>query len=238
MRRGFTLIELLVVIAIIAILAAILFPVFARAREKARMASCQSNLKQLGLAILMYAQDYDEKFPRDVGWNNSGSFYHWPSEIFPYVKNVQLFACPSTTRAGLRIFAAPPGGRVWWVSTDFGPNGGRIQCSYGINFYLVREDPGSWRQALKLAQLRTPAETMMIADNAHPIHACGSPQYRVAYAETCGHWCHPERRLPRNTRHNEGSNICFADGHVKWLNHRMIIKISGGGCRARFNGYP
>jgi len=88
-RRGFTLIELLVVIAIIAILAAILFPVFARAREKARTASCQSNLKQLGIAYLMYAQDYDETLPV-YAVTTAGS---WRIQILPYIKNRQRMTC-------------------------------------------------------------------------------------------------------------------------------------------------
>ena len=94
-RKGFTLIELLVVIAIIAILAAILFPVFARAREKARTSSCQSNLKQIGIAAAMYAQDYDERYA--VCWqyapNPTQAWY--PALLYPYVKNDQLFTCPS-----------------------------------------------------------------------------------------------------------------------------------------------
>ncbi|MFQ6099213.1 MAG: DUF1559 domain-containing protein, partial [Armatimonadota bacterium] len=111
-RSGFTLIELLVVIAIIAILAAILFPVFARAREKARQASCQSNLKQIALGFLMYVQDYDEKFPRCC-WPNASanslwptlhnprgprieSHWDWPYHVYPYVKNGQLFDCPTS----------------------------------------------------------------------------------------------------------------------------------------------
>ncbi len=96
-RHGFTLIELLVVIAIIAILAAILFPVFARAREKARQTSCLSNVKQLGLGILMYIQDYDECFPgRYVGLTYPDSIYQpWYNVIGPYIKNLQLLTCPS-----------------------------------------------------------------------------------------------------------------------------------------------
>jgi len=109
MRRGFTLIELLVVIAIIAILAAILFPVFARAREKARQASCASNLKQWMLAALMYAQDYDERFPKHgtscagaAGNPNDQCQYN---KLQPYVKNTQMWYCPSapTVRYGWNI---------------------------------------------------------------------------------------------------------------------------------------
>jgi len=111
-RRGFTLIELLVVIAIIAILAAILFPVFAQARESARTASCLSNEKQVSLGILQYIQDYDEKFPQalstvpagdpqfgqvDQGWGNWRVYHRgWEHKIQPYVKNVQVFLCPSS----------------------------------------------------------------------------------------------------------------------------------------------
>ncbi len=99
LRRAFTLIELLVVIAIIAILAAILFPVFAKAREKARQSSCQSNVKQLGLAFMQYTQDYDEKWPSmfwNSGWQPAASGY-WGGEIAPYIKNTQIFKCPSKT---------------------------------------------------------------------------------------------------------------------------------------------
>ncbi len=99
MRRGFTLIELLVVIAIIAILAAILFPVFARAREKARQSSCLSNVKQIGLAFLQYNQDYDETWPlmawnSTTGWEPAISGW-WGGELGPYIKNTRIFICPS-----------------------------------------------------------------------------------------------------------------------------------------------
>jgi len=94
-RSGFTLIELLVVIAIIAILAAILFPVFARARENARKANCQSNLKQIATGVMMYAQDYDEMLPKSARYITSTDLYTWPSMIAPYLKNTDVYTCPS-----------------------------------------------------------------------------------------------------------------------------------------------
>jgi prepilin-type N-terminal cleavage/methylation domain-containing protein/prepilin-type processing-associated H-X9-DG protein len=95
-RRGFTLIELLVVIAIIALLAAILFPVFARARENARKSSCQNNLKQLGIGIAQYVQDFDETMPQI--WGGNTFVYNWAPAQFPYVKSYQVYRCPSNSR--------------------------------------------------------------------------------------------------------------------------------------------
>ncbi|MBI5832865.1 MAG: DUF1559 domain-containing protein [Armatimonadetes bacterium] len=111
-RKGFTLIELLVVIAIIAILAAILFPVFAKAREKARMSSCQSNLKQLGTAFTQYTQDYDEKYPfgHCGPWDGSVADVRWNVAVQPYIKSQQVFRCPSNTNNN---WAWNYGGNAW-----------------------------------------------------------------------------------------------------------------------------
>src|SRR6059036_2655013 len=99
-RYGFTLIELLVVIAIIAILAAILFPVFAQARDKARQAACFSNQKQIGSAFMMYVQDYDETYPMGAHWWGNPGWMYWPELIFPYTKNKLIFQCPSNRYKG------------------------------------------------------------------------------------------------------------------------------------------
>jgi len=118
MKRGFTLIELLVVIAIIAILAAILFPVFARAREKARQTSCLSNIKELGLAMIMYTDDYDET---TVSHNCGGLL--WPQLLYPYLKNIEVYNCPSDK------------GNRLGVNTD-GTPAYDSRLGYGINYNM------------------------------------------------------------------------------------------------------
>ncbi len=198
MRRGFTLIELLVVIAIIAILAAILFPVFARAREKARTASCQSNCKQLGLAFIMYAQDYDETFPPFVRSN-------WVWDVIgPYIKNTQLFTCPS---GKIQTCASGSCSRSGYAGYGY---------SYGYNDNWstvtgVAYNPGGGSIGRALAQVTYPAETVLCQD-AFCWELDGTfyaTQADMAWAQT---------NLQSNTarRHNQGMNITFVDGHVKW----------------------
>ncbi|MGC9318961.1 MAG: DUF1559 domain-containing protein [Armatimonadota bacterium] len=192
-RRGFTLIELLVVIAIIAILAAILFPVFARAREKARQASCSSNLKQLGTAAMMYLQDYDERFPGhgcywNEPWDKTGRGETcYAAKIYPYVKNYDLFKCPSEG----------DGVTVGGSGNDYGNNLG----------YVAGRSPRS------IADVKSPAETILYADATRGYirapKCCG--------VSTTTPLCHP---APGNDnidyRHNGGANFAFCDGHVKW----------------------
>jgi prepilin-type N-terminal cleavage/methylation domain-containing protein/prepilin-type processing-associated H-X9-DG protein len=163
-QRGFTLIELLVVIAIISLLAAILFPVFARARENARRASCQSNMKQLGLGIAQYLQDYDGTFPAGLGYTYGGpdtlfdySGAGWAEKIYPYVKNAQVYVCPDEDLK---------------AKMDWAPGANRV--SYGINGNLACPRGSSYRKYTlpsippigKESALNAPAKTVMLFEAA------------------------------------------------------------------------
>ncbi len=213
-RSAFTLIELLVVIAIIAILAAILFPVFAKAREKARQSSCSSNTKQLALAFLQYTQDYDEKFSPQHDWNTSGSYRHWVDLIYPYAKNAQMYVCPSGKQQGYTNIPSgvPPGGTNWW--SQYVGN-----CSYGYGAWLGGF--GANPTPRGLAQINAVA-TLLVADCNNGIHACCGGQWRVAWAEICqsqSGGCNIKADYPSDkyARHNGGENVAFADGHTKWF---------------------
>jgi prepilin-type N-terminal cleavage/methylation domain-containing protein/prepilin-type processing-associated H-X9-DG protein len=217
--RGFTLIELLVVIAIIAILAAILFPVFARAREKARQTSCLSNLKQLGLGLQMYVQDFDETMPPYVViWDNGIRSHGYYDLIFPYVKNEEIFVCPSqhdydTARWAEHRTENPSGAGI---------NLRYIRASYtGVRALSTRIPYAPFNSTgLKLAAFEKPAETVMLFDSyCHYIVrpsqvGFNDDTYEPLPLPDAGYYS-PTWHGGLYPRHNEQANFAFADGHAK-----------------------
>jgi len=235
MRKGFTLIELLVVIAIIAILAAILFPVFARAREKARQASCQSNLKQITLALKQYQQDYDEVFPIastamangtlctpgnppccSKAWSQNKNaslptavatgYVH--TRLEPYIKNTQILACPSA---------------------NLGTN------AYGWNNELT--------SSTAIGTILQPAATVLVADAGRFVYPTpndmdpgtwvlsGNCHWQISWPGS-GPWnsgsCQGTCTRRIHTRHNDGLNVTFCDGHAKWYKPMPLIGFPKG----------
>jgi prepilin-type N-terminal cleavage/methylation domain-containing protein/prepilin-type processing-associated H-X9-DG protein len=211
-RRGFTLIELLVVIAIIAILASILFPVFARAREKARQTACLSNMKQLGLACNMYSQDYDELLPGEDyvmpggDGNQLGIDASWRGVIMPYCKNAQLFQCPSyrATAGTYGLFD----GRI----NDKGQVGG-----YAINDCHQDAGAPSPPQYQSLGACEDASSVVIL------IESNGNEDDVLPAVNTP----HGALTLPSLVRHNGGGNYAFVDGHAKWLKPTAVCKTSG-----------
>lgn len=227
-QKAFTLIELLVVISIIAVLAAILFPVFARARENARRSSCMSNLKQVGLGTMMYVQDYDEKYPicrYHPGKNQTdpampgaqyyvqfacegetdGSCVTWQDLVYPYTKSTQIFACPSQSGSNA--------------------DSGLPYPSYGYSSAISSErasrfKAGTPRIPVSMAVVQRPAEIFMFVEfNASTAYRA-EPNLQGLRA----------RSITAATRaqvipHLGGANIAYADGHVKWINAALMKAI-------------
>jgi prepilin-type N-terminal cleavage/methylation domain-containing protein/prepilin-type processing-associated H-X9-DG protein len=209
MRRGFTLIELLVVIAIIAILAAILFPVFARAREKARQASCQSNEKQLALGVLMYAQDYDERLPIRWASTPDGNYYV-PNLLYPYIKNVQLFECPSWSQnVGLLDLGTIALSYGWLGGAPSHPGAsGTVACTICGRFCAKNYHCFDGYRGVKIGAIDAPANTIMI----HERVSVSSPDYDNGVHTFCNYFYQDAYHA-----HNAGNNFAFQDGHVKTL---------------------
>jgi prepilin-type N-terminal cleavage/methylation domain-containing protein/prepilin-type processing-associated H-X9-DG protein len=216
-RRGFTLIELLVVIAIIAILAAILFPVFAKAREKARQTTCLSNAKQMGNAIEMYKSDWDQRYPFTFDFPNFARWYE-DRILGQYVKSAEAFKCPSQTLTGI------PGECGYSYNWMFGyypncyPTGGPYAC-----------------MGMTEAAVHNPASKILIVDGSL---AYTWLRYDLGYDYSCmcayrigcsavtqlATWLplHPEYKT-NAAPHNGGVNCVYADGHVKWNQVSTIL---------------
>ncbi len=223
-KRGFTLIELLVVIAIIAILAAILFPVFARAREKARITSCLNRARQLGVAFAMYRSDNDGRMPED--WyraEDSNIVYRWIHVTYPYINNYQIFQCPSLETAGDRDWSPP-------YSTP-PPLSSYYYCHYylaEISETEVRNTTGTimlmdgwyfpdrdldWNRGMFDSPSATATE---MADWVNNVYRDGMPYVNRAI-------------LTQMHRHNGGMCVGYYDGHVKWINRAAPIDFTPTG---------
>ena len=190
---------------IIAILAAILFPVFARAREKARQSSCQSNEKQIALSVLMYVQDYDEHFPRSfmVNCRTHPAPGDWREVCAPYIKNLQVWACPSTNYGPNACRPSPNGRGMGIVPDGYGGNNGRENFGDGVSDGNVGQRgifSSPWLPPTGNADVQAPSTEIMVMENACAMQ-CG-----FSWGQG------PNLRWP----HNDGMNVAFADGHVKW----------------------
>ncbi len=227
-KAGFTLIELLVVIAIIALLAAILFPVFARARENARKSSCANNLKQIGLGLAQYTQDFDEMWVRPEmnttmaqvacrdGYLPTSA---WEARIMPYVKSWQLFVCPSNPNK----------------TYDGRNNGNRCRTSYAINLNQWNGARlNAWDQSRSEAEWARPAQTVTVTDQKANDSWIGGwntpvPANWDANIDTPTTNSFTSRINPL---HLDGANYLYKDGHVKWnLTSRLTFRefsIEGG----------
>ncbi|NUP98325.1 MAG: prepilin-type N-terminal cleavage/methylation domain-containing protein [Armatimonadetes bacterium] len=235
-RRGFTLIELLVVIAIIAILAGILFPVFAKAREKAYTVDCLSNVKQLGMSFVMYASDWNNKLPtaaikgsfrRDSDWvkimsdSDQADISVGRGSLFQYVKSEEAYVCKNAVDA-----------------QEKGPSGG-TRTSYTMNGNLMNWRD-SYTKSLKLSRVKYPANTFLLIEEHDELPASGSgtgyndgfyyaPDPRADHRPSgWGFACDYPAGKNESERHNGGAIVAYVDGHSKWHTYQDLVPFGPG----------
>lgn len=207
-RSGFTLIELLVVIAIISILAAILFPVFAQARERARAAVCTSNVRQIGIAVKMYLQDYDETYPIWHAYSKATATPHLgiELELLPYTKNAELFRCPDD-QGGPFQRSDVPGTDSYYTaygsSYYFERRGFTLINNYSISNNVPTTKPTAVVYEALYAQ---PSSTVLMRDEMFP--------WFDPKVDTTGYWGYDGYYQPW---HTQGGGIVFADGHSRFI---------------------
>lgn len=199
-KKAFTLIELLIVIAIIALLAAILFPAFARARENARKISCLSNMKQMGLATMQYAQDYDESYP-SVYWNGaawSPTTNYFYAAIYPYIKSTQVYICPSRKDTE---------GATFVMSSQ------AYRTTYVTNYFMSNADGYASAKPVTLAMLPS-VSTYIGLSETRTTAGMMNDGFPHVWKESDTSANGQRQGFP----HFDGANYMFLDGHAKWLN--------------------
>jgi len=217
-RRAFTLIELLVVIAIIAILAAILFPVFAKAREKARQSSCQSNEKQMALAVHQYVSDYDERFPAAWVYSPNPTQSAWVQVIYPYAKNAQMFVCPSQPTPFSYWTGPVPGWSYVWNNTQEQASywttatstGAFASSPWGLHTGYRSTTALGYGTGPAMAEVQDPAGSILVADGSG-LECWNDTHYDFGSAPVV------------QSRHNDGFNAIYGDGHSKWRKARSTV---------------
>ncbi|MBC7288076.1 MAG: prepilin-type N-terminal cleavage/methylation domain-containing protein [Armatimonadetes bacterium] len=202
-QQGFTLVEILVVLAIMAVLAAMMLPVLGRARQKARTAVCQANLRQISEAALMYAQDYDGRLPCYADANCGPEWRRfWHQLLEPYVSNMAVFICPEAGPG-----KPPPNGLI--AKRD------NLVVSYGCAYPHVFGC--GWHGGNPLAVFDTPAQDILAVDHHYRGDSNEAEETGGCCPRVLCPLCTSDRRGAVSNRHNGGANAAFLDGHAKWL---------------------
>lgn len=223
-RRGFTLIELLVVIAIICILAAILFPVFAAARSKARQSACMSNMKQIGMALQQYIQDNDTWYPTTsaeyANYSGPGRWASWMPMLFPYTKSTQVFYCPESKDQEINGLPGTASTNPSYASPLMINGQAYPLYSIGANQWLFGDGSGGWYKGLlTTSMVHQPSLTAAYADSTFALFNTANRVYNAGWmpSSATASTNPPIPPSPAYARHNGGCIVGYADGHAKWV---------------------